>query len=146
MCRNLRIFTANDLKKRGRDVLVNTVDTKLEARLKDKGDAYLSNVVPKVVDIFKAALEQLHAPVESPRVVRERFRAKFDARTLLAFVGGFVTDEHAKAAGVKRKRLIETIVSSMARYGLYVPFAFFAFPSYSWCSNRTLPSLMRGGR
>jgi len=52
MCRNLRIFTANDLKKRGVDVLANTVDTKLLARLKDKGDAYLSTVVPKVVDIL----------------------------------------------------------------------------------------------
>jgi len=115
-------------------------------RLKDKGEPYLSTVVPKVVDIFKAALEQLHAPVESPRVVLERFRAKYDARTLRAFVEGFVTDEHATAAGVKRKRLIETIVSSMARYGLYVPFAFFAFRCYSLCSNRTLPSLMRVGR
>ena len=146
MCRALRIFTANDLKKRGRDVLVNTVDTKLMARLQGKGAAYLSTVVPKVVDIFKAALEQLHAPVESPSVVLERVRAKFDARTLLAFVDGFVTHEHVVAAGVKRKRLIETIVSSMARYGLYVPFTFFAFRSYSLCSNRTLPSLMRGGR
>ena len=115
-------------------------------RLKDKGKDFLSTVVPKVVDIFKAALEQLHAPVESPRVVLERFRAKFDERTLSAFVEGFVTDEHVVAAGVKRKRLIERISSSMARYGLYVPFTFFAFPSYSWCSNRTLPSLMRGGR
>jgi hypothetical protein len=118
----------------------------LLARLKDKGAAYLSTVVPKVVDIFKAALEQLHAPVESPRLVLERFRAKFDPRTLSAFVDGFVTQEHAVAAGVKRKRLIESILSSMARYGLYVPFTFFAFRSYSWFSNRTLPSLMRGGR
>jgi hypothetical protein len=116
------------------------------AKLKDKGDAYLSTVVPKVVDIFKAALAQLHAPVESPRVVLDRFRAKYDARTLSAFVDGFVTDEHVKAAGVKRRMLTDGILSSMARYGLYVPFTFFAFRSYSWCSNRTLLSLMRGGR
>ena len=83
------------------------------ARFKDKGGEYLSTVVPKVVDIFTAALEQLHAPVESPRVALERFRAKYDARTLSAFVDGFVTDEHVKAAGVKRKKLIERISSSM---------------------------------
>ena len=116
------------------------------ARFKDKGCEYLSTVVPKVVAIFKAALEQLHAPVESPRVVLERFRAKYDARTLSAFVDGFVTDQHVKAAGVKRRKLTDAISSSMGRYGLYVPFTFFAFRSYSWCSNRTLPSLMRGWR
>jgi hypothetical protein len=115
----------------------------LLARFKDKGCEYLSTVVPKVVAIFKAALEQLHAPVESPRVVLERFRAKYDARTLSAFVDGFVTDEHVKAAGVKRRKLTDAISSSM---GMYVPFTFFAFRSYSWCSNRTLPSLMRGWR
>jgi hypothetical protein len=107
-------------------------------RLKDKGKDFLSTVVPKVVDIFKAALEQLHAPVELPKVALQRFRAKYDARTLSAFVEAFVTDEHVVAAGVKRKRLIERILSSMARYGLYVLFTFFAFSSYCLCSNRTL--------
>ena len=120
------------------EVLVNTVDTKLLARMKFKGADYVSTVVPQVIDIFKASLEKLLAPVESPKDALARFKAEFDARTLSAFVEGFVIEQHVLAAGVSRKKLVGRISSSMARYALYVPFTFFAFRSYSSCSNRTL--------
>lgn len=93
---------------------------------KGKDEEYLRTVVPSVVSIFDAALEQLHAPVESPAQLIKRLKEKYAARTLSKFIKGFVTDDHVESAGVKRKVLLDRISASMGRYGLYVPFTSFA--------------------
>ena len=93
---------------------------------KGKDEEFLGTVVPSVVSIFNAALEQLQAPVESPALLLKRHKEKYDARTLSEFVNGFVTKDHVEAAGVKRKVLRDRLTASMARYALYVPFTSFA--------------------
>ena len=93
---------------------------------KGKDEEFLGTVVPSVVSIFGAALEQLHAPVESPALLLKRHKEKYAARTLSDFIKRFVTQEHVDAAGVKRKVLLDRISVTMGRYGLYVPFTSFA--------------------
>ena len=87
--------------------------------LKSKGAEYETDYVPRAVTIFNAALEKLHAPV-APAFSMDLFRQGLESRTLRDFVDGIVTREHATAAGVKRRELVQSVIASMDRYGLYV--------------------------
>jgi len=113
---------------------------------KGKDEAFLSKVVPIVVGIFRAALEKLHAPVESPALLLKRFNEKYEARTLTEFIKGFVTPEHANAAGVKRKVVLERLELTMRTYGLYVSLHPLRFVRIPGARIARFSSLMRGGR